>query len=162
MTEPLISQIRPDQIHSAARAMATAFANAPRYTFLLPDDEQRRAKLPWVWGTAIRACVYSGGVVHVAHDGSGVWASQSGIRAPLRCCGPAFGLRSGWAWRRRRALGPALAAIKPPYPYLPERHWSRPFKSTQWSGKRPHQSHAGADRQRRHPVRIPRHLEPNP
>ena len=129
MTEPLISPIRPDQIPSAARAMANAFANAPRYTFLLPDDEERRAKLPWVWGTAIRACVYSGGVVHVAHDGSGrgalgvaIWGSphqrrhgaltllQSGLwAAPIRLGIP--------AWRRRRSLGPALAAIKPPYPY---------------------------------------------
>ena len=128
MAEFLISPIRPDQIPSAARAMAKAFANAPRYTFLLPDDAQRRAKLPWVWGATVRACVHSGGVVHVAHDGSGsgvlgvaIWDSPN-----QRRYGGLTLLRSGlWAapvrlgipaWRRRRALGPVLAALKPPYP----------------------------------------------
>ena len=71
MTEPLISPIRPDQIPAAARVMANAFANAPRYTFLLPNDAQRQARLPWVWGATIRACVPSGGAVYVAHGGSG-------------------------------------------------------------------------------------------
>ena len=127
MTEPLISQIHPDQIPPAARTMANAFANAPRYTFLLPGDEQRRAKLPWVWGTAIRACVYSGGVVHVAHDGSGsgvmgvaIWNSphqhRHGTLTLLRSGLWAAPVRLGIpAWRRRRSLGPVLAAIKPPY-----------------------------------------------
>ncbi len=129
MTEPLISPIRPDQIPSAARAMANAFANAPRYTFLLPDDAQRRVKLPWVWGTAIRTCVYSGGVVDVAHDGYGsdvlgvaIWnpphQRRHGVLTLLRSGLWAAPIRLGIpAWRRRRALGPVLAAIKPPYPY---------------------------------------------
>ena len=46
MAEPPISPIRPDQIPTAARVMANAFADAPRYTFLLPNDAQRQAKLP--------------------------------------------------------------------------------------------------------------------
>ena len=71
MTEPLISPIRPDQIPAAARVMANAFANAPRYTFLLPNDAQRQARLPWVWGATIRACLHSGGAVYAAHGGSG-------------------------------------------------------------------------------------------
>ena len=71
MTEPLISPIRHDQIPSAARVMAYAFANAPRYTFLLPDNTRRHAKLPWYWETTIRASIHSGGVVHVAHDAAG-------------------------------------------------------------------------------------------
>ena len=157
MTEPLISPIRPDQISSAARAMANAFANAPRYTFLLPDDAQRRAKLPWVWGTAIRTCVYSGGVVDVAHDGYGsdvlgvaIWNPphqrrhgvltllRSGLwAAPIRLGIPglAASARSGPRARRDQAALPIL---------VPEWNWSRSFKSTQWSGKRSHQPHAGA------------------
>ena len=38
MTGTFISPIRANQIPSAARVMANAFANAPRYTFLLPND----------------------------------------------------------------------------------------------------------------------------
>ena len=49
MTGPIISPIRQDQVPAAARVMANAFANAPRYTFLLPNDAQRQARLPWVW-----------------------------------------------------------------------------------------------------------------
>ncbi len=128
MTEPLISPIRPDQIPSAARVMANAFANAPRYTFLLPNDAQRHARLPWVWGATIRACLHSGGAVYVAHGGSGnavlgvtIWGSpeqrkhsaltllRSGLwAAPIRLGIP--------AWRRRQALGPLLAALKWPGP----------------------------------------------
>ena len=128
MSEPLISPIRPDQIPSAARVMANAFANAPRYTFLLPNDAQRHARLPWVWGATIRACLHSGGAVYVAHGGSGnavlgvtIWGSpeqrkhsaltllRSGLwAAPIRLGIP--------AWRRRQALGPLLAALKWPGP----------------------------------------------
>ena len=128
MTGSLISPIRPNQIPSAARVMANAFANAPRYRFLLPNDAQRQARLPWVWGATIRACVHSGGAVYVAHGGSGdavlgvaIWGSpqkpkhsaltllRSGLwAAPVR-----FGIP---AWRRRQALAPVLAALKPPGP----------------------------------------------
>ena len=128
MSEPLISPIRPDQIPSAALVMANAFANAPRYTFLLPNDAQRHARLPWVWGATIRACLHSGGAVYVAHGGSGntvlgvaIWGSpehrkhsaliqlRSGLwAAPIRLGIP--------AWRRRQALGPLLAALKWPGP----------------------------------------------
>ena len=118
MTEPLISPIRPDQIPYAARVMAYAFANAPRYTFLLPDDTRRHAKLPWYWEATIRAWVHSDGVVHVAHDAPGsavlavaIWGSPERRKHSILTL-----LRSGlWArpsvsaspaWRRRRALGP--------------------------------------------------------
>ena len=126
---PLISPIRHAQISSAAQVMASAFANAPRYTFLLPDDAERRAKLPWVWEAAIRACIYSRGVVHVAHDGSGramsgvaIWApphrGRRGVLAPLRSGLWAAPVRLGIpAWRRRHALSPLIASIKPPSPY---------------------------------------------
>ena len=128
MTEPFISPIRPDQIPDAARVMAYAFANAPRYTFLLPDDTRRHAKLPWYWEATIRASIHSDGVVHVAHDAPGsavlavaIWGSperrkhsiltllRSGLwTAPVRLGIP--------AWRRRRALGPLLDSLGPPNP----------------------------------------------
>lgn len=128
MTEPLISPIRADQVPAAANAMARAFADAPRFRFLVPDDAQRQAKLRWLWGATIRACVLSGGVVHVARE------EQEGVvRAVAIWDAPGQGphsprtqLRSGlWAapvrlgiagWRRRRRLGVALAALESPRP----------------------------------------------
>ena len=107
--------------------MANAFADAPRFRFLVPDDSQRQAKLRWYWGAAIRACVRSGGVVHVAHQESGdvlgvaIWdrPEQGGHSLPTL-------LRSGlWAapvrlgvpaWLRRHNLGSALAGLAQPHP----------------------------------------------
>ena len=106
--------------------MANAFADAPRYTFLLPNDVQGQAKLPWVWGAAIHACVHSGGVVHVAHDGSGSAVLGVAIWSPPERSRPSALtlVRSGlWAapirlgipvWLRRRALGPVLATLGTP------------------------------------------------
>ena len=128
MTEALISPIRPEQVPSAAQVMANAFADAPRYTFLLPDSVHRRSKLPRLWGAAIHACVHSGGVVHVAHAGSGsdvlgvaIWDSpQPGRRGAITLLEPDLWsepvLLGIPAWRRRRALRPVLASVRPPYP----------------------------------------------
>ncbi len=128
MTDLLVSPIRPDQVPDAARVMANAFANAPRYTYLLPDATQRRAKLPWYWQATIRAALHSGGVVHVAQDspdsavlGVTIWSpperrNHSALTL-LRSGMWALPLRLGIpAWRRRRALGPLLAALGPPHP----------------------------------------------
>ena len=125
-----MSAIRADQVPLAARVLANAFANAPRYTFLLPNDAQRHATLPWLWGAVIRASLLSGAVVHVAHEepgspplGVAVWSPpgrhkhsaltlvRSGLwAAPFR-----LGIAAYW---RRRSLGPLLAALGPPEP-----HW---------------------------------------
>lgn len=82
MAEPFISPIRADQVAAAARAMAAAFADAPRFRFLVPDDVQRPAKLRWYWAASIRACILSGGVVHAAQEesdgavlGAAIWDS---------------------------------------------------------------------------------------
>ena len=48
MPEILVSPIRPGQIPQAACVMAGAFADAPRYTYLLPDASMRYARLPWL------------------------------------------------------------------------------------------------------------------
>ena len=128
MTDPFISRIRPDQIPNAARVLASAFAHAPRYKFLIPDDDRRQEKLPWLWEATIRASIHSGGLVHVALD-----AHESNVLAvalwspPLfRKQGLATVLKSGmWAepielgvaaWSRRMSLGPRLDALKPPDP----------------------------------------------
>ena len=128
MTEPLISPIRPDQIPHAARVMAYAFANAPRYTFLLPDDTRRHAKLPWYWEATIRASIHSNGVVHVAHDAPGsavlavaIWGTpeqrKHSVLTLLRSGLWAMPVRLGVpAWRRRRALGPLIDSLGPPHP----------------------------------------------
>ena len=128
MTEPLIAPIRADQVAAAARAMASAFADAPRFRFLVPDDAQRQEKLRWYWAAIIRACIRSGGVVQVAHEeragsvlGAAIWDSPeqgphslptllwSGLwAAPFR-----LGVS---AWLRRRALGSVLAALESPHP----------------------------------------------
>ena len=108
--------------------MANAFANAPRFRFLVPNDAQRQAKLRWYWRASIRASIYSGGVVHVVRresDGNvravAMWEPpDQGKRSTLTL------LRSGlWAapirlglsaYRRRRALGSILSALDPPHP----------------------------------------------
>ncbi len=128
MTELLISPIRADQVADAARAMASAFVDAPRFRFLVPGDAQRQAKLEWYWAASIRACILAGGVVHVAREGPGglvlgaaLWDSpEQGPHSPVTL------LRSGlWAapvrlgvpaWRRRRSLGVVLAALESPRP----------------------------------------------
>ena len=124
MTEPLVSPIRTSQVSAAACAMAAAFADAPRFRFLVPDDAQRPAKLRWFWAASIRACVLSGGVVHVAQEGpdgavlgAAIWDSPyQGSHSVVTL------LRSGlWAapfrlgisaWRRRSALGSVLAGLE--------------------------------------------------
>ena len=79
-------------------------------------------------GATIRACVHSGGAVYVAHGGSGDAVLGVAIcGSPQKPKHSALTLlRSGlWAapvrlgipaWRRRRALAPVLAALKPPGP----------------------------------------------
>ena len=130
MAEPLVSAIRADQVPLAARVLANAFANAPRYTFLLPNDAQRHATLPWLWGAMIRASLLSGAVVHVAHEepgspplGVAVWAPpghrKHSVLTLVRSGLWAAPFRLGVAaYLRRRSLGPLLAALGPPEP-----HW---------------------------------------
>ena len=128
MTELLVSPIRDEQIPSAARVMANAFSDAPRFRFLVPADPQRPAKLRWYWGASMRACVHSGGLVFVAHEegsstvlGVAIWdAPGQGSHNRLTL------LRSGlWlapmrlgiaGYLRRRALGHALASLESPHP----------------------------------------------
>ena len=128
MAESLISPIRADEIPSGADVLANAFADAPRFRFLVPSAAQRPAKLRWYWGASIRASVFSGGVVHVVRGESGdavqavaIWDPpeqgrhsaltlvQSGLWAtPAR-----LGIS---AYRRKRALGRELSALDSPQP----------------------------------------------
>ena len=128
MTDLHISPIRQAQVPQAARVMANAFSDAPRYTYLLPDESHRRSKLPWYWQATIRAALHSGGVVHVAQDSTGsdvlgvtIWTPpghrRRGVLTQLRSGMWAAPFRMGVpAWRRRRLLGPLLAALAPPQP----------------------------------------------
>ena len=128
MADALVSPILPEEVTSGADVLARAFAEAPRFRFLVPSAAQRPAKLRWYWGASIRANVLSGRVVHVVrgessgnvrgvviwdppgHPGhstltlvrSGLWA------APLRLGIPAY--------RRRRSLGRLLSALDAPQP----------------------------------------------
>ncbi len=125
-----MSAIRADQVPLAARVLANAFANAPRYRFLLPHDAQRHATLPWLWGAVIRASLLSGAVVQVAHEepgspplGVAVWAPPGhhkySVLTLVRSGLWAAPIRLGFAaYRRRHSLGPLLAALGPPEP-----HW---------------------------------------
>ena len=128
MTETPISLIRAAQVPSAARVLANAFADAPRFDYLLQGDARRHAKLTWYWGAVIRACIHSGWTVQVIGgvDRStvravAIWEPphqvkhsfftlvRSGLMAaPLRLGLPAY--------RRRRALGRLLAELDPPQP----------------------------------------------
>ena len=128
MTESPISLIRTDQVSSAAGVLANAFAEAPRFNYLLQGDARRQPKLTWYWGAVIRACIQSGWTVQVVGGDArstvravAIWEPpqqvshsiltlvRSGlIAAPLR-----LGLS---AYRRRRALGRLLAELDPPHP----------------------------------------------
>ena len=128
MTELLVSPVRDEQIPAAARVMANAFSDAPRFRFLVPSDAQRSMKLRWYWAASMRACILSGGLVFVALEegsssvlGVAIWDAprQSGHRiltllqsglwlAPMR-----LGIAG---YIRRRALGPALASLESPHP----------------------------------------------
>ena len=128
MAESLISPIRADEVLAGAGVMANAFAEAPRFRFLVPNAAQRPAKLRWYWGASIRASVLSGGIVHVVRgDASGpvrgvaIWEPpDQGTRSPLTLA------RSGlWAapvrlgipaHRRKRSLGRELSALNSPQP----------------------------------------------
>ena len=128
MPESLVSPIRAEEIPVAAAVMARAFAESPRFRFLVPSAAQRPAKLRWHSGAAIRACLLSGGVVHVvrskaggAVEGLAIWDSpgqcghsavtlvRSGLwAAPVRLGIPAY--------RRRRSLGRLLSSLDAPQP----------------------------------------------
>ena len=128
MTELVVSPICTYQVSSAASVMAHAFADAPRFRFLVPEDGRRQAKLRWYWGASIRACVRSGGSVHVAHEkgdgavlGVAIWDSPDRrphsaitlLRSGLWSAPVQLGIR---AYLRRRALGSVLAALASPHP----------------------------------------------
>ena len=128
MAEPHISPISADQIPSAASVLANAFAEAPRFRFLLPNDARRPAKLRWYWGATIRASIITGAVVHVARRESGgdvgavaIWEppeqSERGALTLVRSGLWAAPIRLGLsAYLRRRALGRMLSALDPPQP----------------------------------------------
>ena len=128
MTKPLVSPINAGEIPSAAAVMASAFAEAPRFRFLIPSAAQRTAKLRWYWGASIRASVLSGGVVHVARSearsavrGVAIWdPPQQGrhsavtlVRSGLWATPVRLGIS---AYSRKRALGSLLSALDAPDP----------------------------------------------
>ena len=159
MTEPLVSPIRPDQIPYAACVMAYAFANAPRYTFLLPDDTRRHAKLPWYWEVTIRASIHSEGVVPCRTRRGG--QRRAGCHY-LESTGTAQAQRphSAAVWPlgdARPSRRPGLAAPQGSWPparcagatqpvLVPEQHRRRPLGAARGSGERPYKPHATAHR----------------
>ena len=128
MTEYLISLIRADQVPSAARVLANAFADAPRFEYLLPSDTRRHAKLTWYWVAVIRACIQSGWPVQVVVGDArstvravAIWEPPQQVKHSIltlvRSGLVAAPLRLGLsAYRRRRALGRLLAELDPPHP----------------------------------------------
>ncbi len=128
MAEPLVSRISVEESSLAAAAMASAFAEAPRFRFLVPSAAQRPAKLRWYWEASIRANVMSGRVVHVVRGessggvlGVAIWdpPGQPGHSVPtlVRSGLWAVPLRLGIpAYRRRRSLGRLLSGLGAPQP----------------------------------------------
>ena len=128
MAEPLVSPIRADQVPSAARVLANAFTDAPRFQYLLPGDAQRHAKLTWYWGAIIHACIQSGWLVQVVGGDAcsavravAIWEPPQQVKHSLltlvRSGLMAAPLRLGLpAYRRRRALSRLLAELDPPHP----------------------------------------------
>ena len=128
MSESLVSPIRAEEIPAAAAVMARAFAESPRFRFLVPSAAQRPKKLRWHSGAAIRACLLSGGVVHVvrgeaggAVQGLAIWdhPEQRGhsaltlIRSGLWAAPVRLGIL---AYRRRSSLGRLLSSLDAPQP----------------------------------------------
>ena len=128
MPELLVSTIRAGEVPSAARVMASAFADAPRFRFLIPNDAQRKTKLRWYWGAVIRASLRSGGIVQAAREephnlplGVAIWEppghSKHSALTLLRSGLWATPMRLGVsAYLRRRSLSSPLAALAPPGP----------------------------------------------
>ena len=128
MPEILVSTIRAGEVPSAARVMANAFADAPRFRFLVPNDAQRKTRLRWYWGAVIRASLRSGGIVQVAREeptnlplGVAIWEppghSKHSALTLLRSGLWATPMRLGVsAYLRRRSLSSMLAALAPPGP----------------------------------------------
>ena len=126
MPQILVSTIRGGEVPSAARVMANAFANTPRFRFLLPNDAQRKAKLRWYWGAVIRAGLHSSGVIQVAREepnglppGVAIWEpsghSKHSAFTLLRSGFWAAPIRLGVsACLRRRSLSSVLATLVPP------------------------------------------------
>ena len=129
MTGPFVSPVLADEIPSAADVMANAFADAPRFRFLIPSAGRRQAKLRWYWRATIRACLHSGCVVHVIRGESGkpavravaIWeppgqgehSPRTLVRSGLWAAPIKLGLSAYW---RRRALSPVLSALDSPQP----------------------------------------------
>ena len=105
-----------------------AFADAPRFEYLLPGDARRHAKLTWYWGAVIRACIQLGCLVQVVGGDArsavravAVWEPPLQVRHSIltlvRSGLMAAPLRLGLsAYRRRRAMGRLLAELDPPRP----------------------------------------------
>ena len=123
MAEPLVSPIRAEEIPSAAAVMARAFAESPRFRFLVPSAAQRPKKLLWHSRSAIRACVLSGGVVHVVRGEAGgvvqglaIWehpkqgkhSALTLVRSGLWAAPVRLGIS---AYRRKRSLGRLLSSL---------------------------------------------------
>ena len=128
MAAPSVAPIRTEEIPAAATVLARAFADAPQFRFLLPDDAKRPARLCWYWEATLRASVHSGEIVDVVPGPSqsevcavAIWEppwrgkhraltlARSGLwAAPIRL-GPA-------SWRRKRALSTALSTLAKPAP----------------------------------------------
>ena len=159
MAGPLISPIRPDQIPSAARVMANAFANAPRYTSLLPNDVQRQARLPWVWEqpSALASIPAEPCTSPMVDPVMPCWASLSGVhpKNPSTQCSDAVAVRPLGCARPARHPGLAATASSCPHtrraqtawPVLvPQRHRCRSLGAAHRFRKRPHQPDASAHR----------------
>ena len=128
MPELLVSTIRAGEVPSAARVMANAFADSPRFRFLVPNDAQRKSNLRWYWGAVIRASLRSGGTVQVVREepshlplGVAIWEPpghrKHSALALLRSGLWATPMRLGVsAYLRRRSLSSVLAALAPPGP----------------------------------------------
>lgn len=128
MPESLVSPIRAEEILSAAAVMARAFAESPRFRFLVPSAAQRPKKLRWQSGAAIRACLLSGGVVHVVRGEAGgpvqglaIWdhpeqgrhSALTLVRSGLWAAPVRLGIS---AYRRKRSLGRLLSSLDAPQP----------------------------------------------
>jgi ribosomal protein S18 acetylase RimI-like enzyme len=104
---PFSSVIRPTTSLEAellANVLARAFYDEPPYTYLMPDDQERRIVLTWFFSSVIRAGQYVETYTTSTVEGGSLWihpgralAFEQIVRAKLR----SMSFKLGWASLKR-------------------------------------------------------------
>src|SRR5579859_8157643 len=80
----VIRRAGPDDTKPLAKALARAFADDPMMSFLLPDEHQRRRRLPMLFALQLRSLQAHLGEVYTTSElsGAALWAPPGRWRGP--------------------------------------------------------------------------------